>query len=64
LPDWVIRSADVGDGLVTLPVTKQGLVRQLYAAVRRDDEAKPFMERFIALGKEGQAHAKRQPLSP
>jgi len=64
LPDWVIRSADVGDGLVTLPVTKQGLVRQLYAAVRRDDEAKPFMERFIALGEEGQAHAKRQPLSP
>ena len=64
LPDWVIRSADVGDGLVTLPVTKQGLVRQLYAAVRRDDEAKPFMERFIGLGKEGQAHAKRQPLSP
>ena len=64
LPDWVIRSADVGDGLVTLPVTKQGLVRQLYAAVRRDDEAKRFMERFIALGKEGQAHAKRQPLSP
>jgi len=64
LPDWVIRSADVGDGLVTLPVTKQGLVRQLYAAVRRDDEAKPFMERFITLGKEGQAHAKRQPLSP
>jgi len=64
LPDWVIRSADVGNGLVTLPVTKQGLVRQLYAAVRRDDEAKPFMERFIALGKEGQAHAKRQPLSP
>ncbi|MGA1444106.1 MAG: LysR family transcriptional regulator [Candidatus Puniceispirillaceae bacterium] len=64
LPDWVIRSADVGDGLVTLPVTKQGLVRQLYAAVRRDDEAKPFMERFIALGKDGQRHAKRQPLSP
>jgi len=64
LPDWVIRSADVGEGLVTLPVTKHGLVRQLYAAVRRDDEAKPFMERFIALGKEGQAHAKRQPLSP
>jgi len=64
LPDWVIRSADVGEGLVTLPVTKHGLVRQLYAAVRRDDEAKPFMERFIALGKEGQAHAKRQLLSP
>jgi len=64
LPDWVIRSADVGEGLVTLPVTKHGLVRQLYAAVRRDDEAKPFMKRFIALGKEGQAHAKRQLLSP
>jgi len=64
LPGWVIRSADVGEGLVTLPVTKHGLVRQLYAAVRRDDEAKPFMERFIALGKEGQAHAKRQLLSP
>jgi len=32
--------------------------RQLYAAVRRGDQTKPFMKRFIALGKQGQTHAK------
>ena len=64
LPDWVIRSADIDGGLVTKPVTRNGLTRQLYAAVRRDDQLKPFMKRFIALGKQGQAHAKKQPLSP
>ena len=64
LPDWVIRSADIDGGLVTKPVTRNGLTRQLYAAVRRDDQSKPFMKRFIALGKQGQAHAKKQPLSP
>ena len=64
LPDWVIRSADIDGGLVTKSVTRNGLTRQLYAAVRRDDQAKPFMKRFIALGKQGQAHAKKQPLSP
>ena len=64
LPDWVIRSADIDGGLVTKPVTRNGLTRQLYAAVRRDDQTKPFMKRFIALGKQGQAHAKKQLLSP
>jgi hypothetical protein len=38
--------------------------RQLYAAVRRGDQTKPFMKRFIALEKQGQAHVKKQPLSP
>jgi len=64
LPDWVIRSADIDGGLVTKPVTRNGLTRQLYAAVRHDDQSKPFMKQFIALGKQGQAHAKKQPLSP
>jgi hypothetical protein len=40
------------------------MTRQLYAAVRRYDQTKPFLKRFIALGKQGQAHAKKQPLSP
>jgi LysR family transcriptional regulator for metE and metH len=64
LPDWVIRSADIDGGLVTKPVTRNGMTRQLYAAVRRYDQTKPFLKRFIALGKQGQAHAKKQPLSP
>ena len=64
LPDWVIRSADIDRGLVTKPVTRNGLTRQLYAAVRCDGQTKPFIKRFIALGKQGQAHAKKQPLSP
>jgi LysR family transcriptional regulator for metE and metH len=64
LPDWVIRSADIDAGLVARPVTRRGLTRQLYAAVRRDDEMKPFMQRFVELGRQGQAYAARQPLSP
>jgi hypothetical protein len=38
--------------------------RQLYTAMRRGDQTKPLMKRFIALEKQGQAHAKKQPLSP
>jgi len=64
LPDWVIRSADIDSGLVTRPVTSTGLTRQLYAAVRTVDAGKPFMQRFIELGRDGQRHAARQPLSP
>lgn len=64
LPDWVIRSADIDSGLVTRPVTSTGLTRQLYAAVRTADAGKPFMQRFIELGRDGQRHAARQPLSP
>jgi len=64
LPDWVIRSADIDSGLVTRPVTSAGLTRQLYAAVRTADAGKPFMQRFIELGRDGQRHAARQPLSP
>jgi LysR family transcriptional regulator for metE and metH len=62
LPDWVIRSADIDSGLVTRPVTSTGLTRQLYAAVRTADAGKPFMQRFIELGRDGQRHAARQPL--
>ena len=64
LPDWVIRSADIDSGLVTRPVTSAGLTRQLYAAVRTADAGKPFMQRFIELGRDGQSYAARQPLSP
>jgi LysR family transcriptional regulator for metE and metH len=64
LPDWVIRSADIDSGLVTRPVTSTGLTRQLYAAVRTADAGKPFIQRFIELGRDGQRHAARQPLSP
>ena len=64
LPDWVIRSADIDSGLVTRPVTSAGLTRQLYAAVRTADAGKPFMRRFIKLGRDGQSYAARQPLSP
>jgi len=64
LPDWVIRSADIDSGLVTRPVTSTGLTRQLYAAVRTADAGKPFIQRFIKLGRDGQRHAARQPLSP
>ncbi len=64
LPDWVIRTADIDQGLIARKVTKAGLTRQLYAAMRNSDQEKPFMQRFIELSKQGQVYAKRQPLSP
>jgi len=63
LPDWVLRSADIGADLVTRPITASGLTRQLYAAVRSAESDKPFLARFIELSRQGQAYAQKQPLA-
>ncbi|SFA85261.1 LysR family transcriptional regulator, regulator for metE and metH [Poseidonocella pacifica] len=52
LPDWVVREVKYSSDYVTRPLTKAGLVRQLYAAVRTDEQDKPYMRDLIRLAGE------------
>ncbi len=51
LPDWVVREVKYSSDYVTRPLTEKGLTRRLYAAVRKDDRDKPYMERLIELAR-------------
>ena len=51
LPDWVVREVKYSSDYVTRPLTKQGLKRRLYAAVRSEDRDKPYMEKLISLAR-------------
>lgn len=51
LPDWVVREVKYSSDYVTRPLTKKGLTRRLYAAVRSEDRDKPYMEKLIALAR-------------
>jgi LysR family transcriptional regulator, regulator for metE and metH len=49
LPDWVVREVRLNSDYVTRPLTEGGIVRRLYAAVRSDDIAKPYMAEVLRL---------------
>lgn len=49
LPDWVVREVKYSSDYVTRPLTKNGVTRRLYAAVRQGDLDKPFMKELLAL---------------
>ena len=51
LPDWVLREVRYNSDYVTRPLTKAGLTRRLYAAIRNEDAAKPYMAHFLRLGR-------------
>jgi LysR family transcriptional regulator for metE and metH len=51
LPDWVVREVKYSSDYVTRPLTKKGLKRRLYAAVRSEDRDKPYMEKLISLAR-------------
>lgn len=53
LPDWVVRDLRYQSDYVTRPITEHGLVRSLYAAIRSDDAAKPFITDLIDLARHG-----------
>ena len=55
LPDWVVREVKYSSDYVTRPLTKKGLTRQLFAATRSDEVAKPYMMDLIRLAKEESA---------
>ncbi|WP_116132174.1 LysR family transcriptional regulator [Tropicimonas sp. IMCC34043] len=51
LPDWVVREVRYNSDYVTRPLTETGLTRRLYAAIRSDEAAKPFMAHFLRLAR-------------
>ena len=52
LPDWVLQSARDTDQLAQRRLTKSGIKRKLYAAVRTRDSEKLYIETFLSLSKE------------
>ncbi len=49
LPDWVVREVKYNSDYVTRPLTKDGITRRLFAAVRSEDLEKPFVQELIEL---------------
>ena len=51
LPDWVVREVRSSTDYVTRPLTKGGVHRRLYAAVREADRGKPYMAELLDLAR-------------
>ncbi|TVP72616.1 MAG: LysR family transcriptional regulator [Rhodobacteraceae bacterium] len=51
LPDWVLREVRYHSDYITKRLTAGGLTRRLYAAVRDEDAAKPFMAHVLRLAR-------------
>ncbi|TMV07762.1 LysR family transcriptional regulator [Ruegeria sediminis] len=51
LPDWVVREVKYNSDYVTRPLTKEGITRRLYAAVRAEDLEKPFVQELVGLAR-------------
>lgn len=51
LPDWVVREVKYNSDYVTRPLTKEGITRRLYAAVRAEDLEKPFVQELVKLAR-------------
>lgn len=51
LPDWVVREVRYNSDYVTRPLTKEGKTRRLYAAIRAEDEDKPYMANLTRLAR-------------
>lgn len=49
LPDWVLEDQRYGHDFVAKPLTKNGLTRSLYAAIRTSETQAAFMQEFVAL---------------
>ncbi|SHK89338.1 LysR family transcriptional regulator, regulator for metE and metH [Roseovarius marisflavi] len=52
LPDWVVREVKTSTDYVTRPLTKNGVTKRLYAAIREDDADKPYMAHLLRLARE------------
>ncbi|MEL7281800.1 MAG: LysR family transcriptional regulator [Pseudomonadota bacterium] len=63
MPDWVLREQRTHSGYITRPVTQHGVTKRLYAAIRREDEDKPYMSHLLRLAREIPVKLQR-PLTP
>ncbi|MGY6549028.1 MAG: LysR family transcriptional regulator [Roseinatronobacter sp.] len=60
LPDWVLREVRYHADYITRPITRTGLTRRLYAAVRDEDAVKPFMAEVLELARRGPVSLRAQ----
>ncbi|MEE4119160.1 MAG: LysR family transcriptional regulator [Paracoccaceae bacterium] len=51
LPDWVLREEKSRGDVAVKPLTKDGVRKRLYAAIRAEDAEKPFVARFLELAR-------------
>lgn len=51
LPDWVVREVKYSSDYITRPLTKTGITKRLYAAIRSDERDKPYMQELIKLAR-------------
>lgn len=63
MPDWVLREQRTHSGYITRPITQNGVTKRLYAAIRSEDEDKPFMAHLLRLAREIPVKLQR-PLTP
>ncbi len=52
LPDWVLREARYSPDYITRPLTRAGLTRRMYAAIRAEDAMKPYVAHMIRLARQ------------
>jgi LysR family transcriptional regulator for metE and metH len=51
MPDWVLRRESANTEITMLPLTRGGIIRRLYAAVRQEDLAQPYMAHVLRLSR-------------
>ena len=49
LPDWVLREVRRDGDYITRPLTRHGLTRRLYGAIRAEEREKPYMAYMLRL---------------
>ncbi|WP_374303835.1 LysR family transcriptional regulator [Paracoccus sp. (in: a-proteobacteria)] len=51
MPDWVLRRESANAEIAMLPLTRGGIIRRLYAAVRAEDLSQPYMAHVLRLSR-------------
>ena len=51
LPDWVLRDLARRPDYVVKPITARGLSKRMYAAVREEDAARPYLAHMVRLAR-------------
>lgn len=52
LPDWVLRESINQSRVTTRPLSKHGMHGTVYAAIRKEEQAQPYMQGFINLSRD------------
>ena len=51
LPDWVLRDVKARPDYVVKPITEGGISKRMYAAVREEEAAKPYLAHMVRLAR-------------